>query len=579
MPSAELRDGIAVQKGVVITKDFLEDNAELIAKWNNYFLLYPDHFLEITKSKNCPISLFYYQRIYLRATMRYRYHFGTFTRGTSKSFLAILGQYLACMFLPGSHRFLVSQIKKASLEITKAKLEEIWKWYPLLKEELLSTHMSTDYVELTFKNGSQFTILSLNASSRGGRMHGGVMEECALIDGDLLSSVIIPMMNVTRRLPNGLIDPDEPHQQQNYITSAGSKNTYAYERLIELLVMEVINPEDVFVWGASYELPVYYGLLDKKFLTEQKLSSTFSDDDFARESCSIWTGGSKESWFNPNKLIKCRKLMHCEREFNITAATPNDFYIISVDVARYGGNDTSVFVIRVTPRENGWYKRVVYTENITKSNFLTQTARIKELNKIYRPKEIVVDGNGLGAAIIDNMVVASVGKHGEIYDPLYIANDPDNYPIPKGHEKEAIVFNIKANSTMNSEIYSNLYVQINSGNVALLANERIVKEKLATTKKGQRMNLLAKEKFLLPYIMTSRLIDEINNLKLKMTGVAGQIAVEQISSRINKDRVSALGYGLYRIKYYEDKEVRRKKSNKGDLSKMTLFSSGKRRRG
>lgn len=511
--------------------------------------------------------------------MRYRYHFGTFTRGTSKSFLAILGQYLACMFLPGSHRFLVSQIKKASLEITKAKLEEIWKWYPLLKEELLATHMSTDYVELTFKNGSQFTILSLNASSRGGRMHGGVMEECALIDGDLLSSVIIPMMNVTRRLPNGLIDPDEPHQQQTYITSAGSKNTYAYERLIELLVMEVINPEDVFVWGASYELPVYYGLLDKKFLTEQKLSSTFSDDDFARESCSIWTGGSKESWFNPNKLIKCRKLMHCERGYSITSATPFDFYIISVDVARYGGNDTSVFVIRVTPRENGWYKRVVYTENITKSNFLTQTARIKELNKIYKPREIVIDGNGLGAAIIDNMVVASVGKRGEIYEPIYISNDPDNYPIPKGHEKEAIVYNIKANSTMNSEIYSNLYVQFNSGNVALLANERIVKEKLATTKKGQRMNLLAKEKFLLPYIMTSRLIDEINNLKLKMTGIAGQIAVEQISRRINKDRVSALGYGLYRIKYYEDKEVRRKKSNKRDLSKMTLFSSGKRRHG
>ena len=77
--------------------------------------------------------------------------------------------------------------------------------------------MSNDYVELTFHNGSQFTILSLSAAARGGRMNGGVMEECALIDGDMLSSVILPMMNVNRRMPNGLIDPDEPHQQQNYI--------------------------------------------------------------------------------------------------------------------------------------------------------------------------------------------------------------------------------------------------------------------------------------------------------------------------------------------------------------------------
>lgn len=131
---------------------------------------------------------------------------------------------------------------------------------------------------------------------------------------------------------------------------------------------------------------------------------------------------------------------------------------------------------------------------------------------------------------------------------------------------------------MNSEIYSNLYVQINGGNLLLLANERIVKDKLMATKKGQRMNYLSREKFLLPYTMTSRLIDEMNNLKLKAGGAAGQIAVEQISRRINKDRVSALSYGLYRIKYYEDKEVRKKKTGITDVSKMTFFSSGKNKR-
>ena len=471
---------------------------------------------------------------------------------------------------------MVSQIKKASLDITKAKLEEIWKWYPLLKNELRNVHMSSDYVELEFKNGSLFTILSLNASSRGGRMHGGVMEECALIDGDMLSSVILPMMNVTRRLPNGRIDPDEPHQQQNYITSAGSKTTYAYERLIELLVMEILDPNDVFVWGASYELPVYYGLLDKKFLTEQKLSSTFSDEDFARESCSIWTGGSKDSWFNPNKLIRSRSLLNCEREYNIRNVDAGQFYVMSIDVARYGANDSSVFVIKVRPRDNGWKKDVVYTENLTKMNLLHQAARIKELNKLYRPKEIVIDGNGVGAGLIDAMVVASFSPKGEFFEPIYVHNDPDNYPVPRGQEHNALIYNIKANSTLNSEIYSNLYVQINSGNVGLLANERVIKEKLLATKKGQRMNYLAREKFLLPYIMTSRLIDEMNNLRLKIAGAAGMIAVEQISRRINKDRVSALSYGLYRIKYYEDKEVRRKRTGITDASKLAFFSSSKK---
>lgn len=165
--------------------------------------------------------------------------------------------------------------------------------------------------------------------------------------------------------------------------------------------MEILDPNDVFVWGASYELPVYYGLLDKKFLTEQKLSSTFSDDDFARESCSIWTGGSKESWFNPNKLVKSRSLLHCERKYNLTAnnVAAGCFYLISIDVARYGENDTSIFVFKVVPRDGGWKKSVVFTQNLTKMNLLAQAAHIKQLIKEYRPKEVVIDGNGVRIAL------------------------------------------------------------------------------------------------------------------------------------------------------------------------------------
>ena len=76
--------------------------------------------------------------------------------------------------------------------------------------------------------------------------------------------------------------------------------------------------------------------------------------------------------------------------------------------------------------------------------------------------------------------------------------------------------------------------------------------------------------------MTSRLIDEINNLKLKPTGAANQISVELISKRINKDRVSALGYGLYRIKYYEDKAIRKKKKGGGSGGSLMFYSPAKK---
>ena len=81
--------------------------------------------------------------------------------------------YLSCMFLPRSKRFVVSEFKKSSLAIVKSKLEEIWTYWPLLKAEVLTQHMSTDYIELIFKNGSVFQILTLGASSRGQRATGG----------------------------------------------------------------------------------------------------------------------------------------------------------------------------------------------------------------------------------------------------------------------------------------------------------------------------------------------------------------------------------------------------------------------
>jgi len=125
--------------------------------------------------------------------MRYRYFFGTFTRGTSKSFLAILSQYLSCIFLPNSKRFLVSQFKKASLDITKAKLEEIWTWFPILKNELESWKMSTDYIELKFKNGSNFQILTLSASARGQRATGGKTHNAAQAKHKLVKKMVKPL--------------------------------------------------------------------------------------------------------------------------------------------------------------------------------------------------------------------------------------------------------------------------------------------------------------------------------------------------------------------------------------------------
>ena len=67
------------------------------------------------------------------------------------------------------------------------------------------------------------------------------------------------------------------------------------------------------------------------------------------------------------------------------------------------------------------------------------------------------------------------------------------------------------------------------------------------------------EEKLLPYIQTDRLIDEIMNLEYVQKGTT--TTIKQVSRKIQKDRYSALAYGLYYIYLEEIKNKNKRKKN------------------
>ena len=94
-----------------------------------------------------------------------------------------------------------------------------------------------DYCKYVFKNGSYIDNLGASEKSRGKRRHGGLVEECVGVDGTILNEVIIPVMNVSRRLPDGTsYDEEVLNKSQIFVTTAGWKNTFAYDKLIQMLV-------------------------------------------------------------------------------------------------------------------------------------------------------------------------------------------------------------------------------------------------------------------------------------------------------------------------------------------------------
>jgi hypothetical protein len=76
-----------------------------------FFSAYPDLFLDLITPENENFQLFFYQRIFLRAAMRFKSVYLTAARAFSKSFLTILALMLQCILIPGRKVFICAPNK------------------------------------------------------------------------------------------------------------------------------------------------------------------------------------------------------------------------------------------------------------------------------------------------------------------------------------------------------------------------------------------------------------------------------------------------------------------------------------
>lgn len=114
-----------------------------------------------------------------------------------------------------------------------------------------------------------------------------------------------------------------------WISSASDKNTFAYDKTIEMMELAIINPHNTFIWGFDYQVPIKAGLLSQDYLNEMKMASTFSEAGFAKEYMSRFVGSSSEAWFDYEKFLQHRKLVNPETH-EIIRDGIDSYYLISV---------------------------------------------------------------------------------------------------------------------------------------------------------------------------------------------------------------------------------------------------------
>ena len=572
MALQDLLDLSQKRKKIGISEDRLRaiipEARQYIAFWREY----PDMFIDFMAGPDGGpqhFKLYFYQRIFLRAAMRHKYIYAVFPRAYSKSFLSMMVLMCRAILYPRCKLFITSGGKEQAAGIVKEKVQEICTLIPAFQKEIDwrrgQTLEGKDYVKYVFKNGSYFDNIAARESSRGKRRHGGLIEECVGVDGDILSQVIIPTMNISRMCMDGTTQPDETlNKSQIYITTAGYKNTFPYDKLIQLLVWEIVKPQQSIIMGGTYRIPVLMKLLDANFIKDLKMDGTFNESSFDREYESKWSGTVEDAFFNAEIFDRNRILNQPEYEAsgrNSKLAS----YVLAVDVGRKGC-DSVICVFKVTPQsQGGSIKSLVNIYTLSDEHFEDQTIKLKKLYYKYNAARIVIDGNGLGIGLIDYMVKTQIDPEtNEIFPDFGVVNDDELFykKYKTANTVLDAMYIIKANAPLNTEAHAIAKSQLASGKVKFLIDERIAKNKLLAKKKGQTMTPEQRAEELKPFTLTSILKEEMMNLREETEGV--NIILKQANKSIRKDKFSAFEYGLYYLKLEEDKKKKRKKFNAKD---------------
>ena len=522
-----------------------EDNfMKNLPKWVDFISwarFYPDLFFDLITPETGGIRLDLDQRVFLRAVVRFVSVYGVFPRGYGKTFLEVLAMYHTAIFFPDVFLTMTAQTRENAAKLLKEKHTEIIKYYPLLANEITKASFSKDSAEILFTSGGRIDIMANSHSSKGARRHRMSVEEAAQINDELFQDALQPIVTVPRRTigKEGLVNPEEMNGQICFYTTSWYRGSSEFERNIKM-IDAMANLEGVIVLGADWQLACHYGRGETRSQILSK-KATMSPIAFALNYSSRWVGASENQLVDINKLLSLRTLTKPENKFDGSSE-----YYLGVDVARSidsSNNQSSVVVAKAKRNKNGKITNIMIPNIFTISNALSfnaQAIEVKKIKNAFKAKVVIVDSNGLGAGLVDELMRESfdpqTGESLGCWDTI----NTDAQPEVSGAEK--CLFDLKPQSA-NSEIIVAFMDMVERGKLRLLEK-----------KQDTDYDINDKENYItniLPFLHTDFLIEEIANLQLKHLP-SGKVTVDKLIKKYNKDRFSALAYVLWYIKNYED---------------------------
>lgn len=538
-------------------KDSFDRNLDKWIYFSSWSRWYPDLFLDLIHPDKGGIVLDLDQRVFLRSTIRFLSVYGVYPRAYGKTFVEVLSLFLICLFYPNIEVAMTAQTQANAAKMLKDKYNEIIRYWPILAGEIYGKpSFNKDTAEIRFNNGSIMNVLANNQNSKGQRRKRINIEESALLDNFTFDDALKPIVDFPRYTIGNLamVNPEEISQRINFFTTAGFRGSDEHTRSVQM-VEGMANLTGEFVTGADWRLAAWYGrgTTIEQMAQRRKSSSSIS---FAQNYQSRWVGASENQLVDVKRLMECRNLE--TPQFKRT--DDEDEYVFGVDVARSQKDDnnrSSVSILKVIRNPNNSVKEIQLSNLIIIPNAYTFTAQaieIKRLYNIYKPKMSVIDINGLGVGLKDELLKSQVDPStGEILHAWDTINTDDESEMIGA---EQVLYGLYPQQAQ-SKITVTFMEIVGSGKLRLLAQ-----------KDESELDIFSKEDVLAyaPYRQTDELINEIINLKVKYNN-NGSLGIERVVTNIDKDRYTSLSYGIWWIMEYDNI------ANNEDSTMTDFFSS------
>jgi len=392
---------------------------------------YPDLFLDLIKPKKGGIKLHSDQRTFMRIAMRFLSMYGVYPRGWGKTFDEVIIMFISCVFYPGIEFSLTAQTKENAAELLKDKYNDIVKKYPWFKNEIFVQKFSKNDAEIKFVNDSRIDVLANSQTSKGQRRNAIMIEESCLLDDFTYQDALFPIVEHGRMTVGELaiLNPEELSQKVNFYTTSGFRGSSEFERSLRMKD-DMINLNGKIVMGSDWHLGCWYGrgstkqqIMDKK--------KNMSPIAFAQNYEEKWVGNIDGSLVDINKLMILRSLSPPEFE-----SDGKSEYICSMDIARSmnkSNNQSSIVVLKIKKNKKGrvTFVQLVNIINLPNGlNFTAQSIALKRIAKAYNSKMNIIDENGLGKGILDELLKEQIdpinGETLSCWNTINTDHEPDN---------------------------------------------------------------------------------------------------------------------------------------------------------